>query len=1379
MKKFNQYINEGIRDKMTPKEGALDKLYSLMDELIVMLLEDEYFDTYEDAKKFLTSEYMIDNLVRMKGFELNTDDIYVEITQFNLDDYLYLNNLPLKFAFDKNHKDDMSIMGSDAYNKAYKRLYYEDEQTKEEREQRRRMFNEGVRHLMTGKSEEDILKSLDKLSIKDKFYRSCEYGMFDIIKDMLDNGDITMEWKDDALTNAAWYRRFDVVKFLLDNGVPASQRAFMFGVRAGNYDIVKLFLDRGVNPYGNDSEAFRMAAMPYNKMEKIHNLLKQYGKTFEGIRDKMLPKSEEDILKSLSNLSLDEKFIKLHNNNTLHLMSNEDIKDAIKILLKVRPSYVFTTLNYKYEELSKIVTDEEIKDALSRNLKVYSNHLIGYKEEDSLKFSEIYLYLYKHGYTFDKFDRTGSFWFKHHTKDSYSGGHFSINGYSKLKDAIDYVERMEKLSEGIRDKMTPKSDDDILKSLKGLSPHQKLILGCKNDSIIAVKQAMEETDDEDLIHMDGEWPLRLAIKNNSYNVVKYLLDNGSDVHALDDDGFWLARGNREMLKLLKQYESNVLLEMNNDIDNAREVFIIINNEDELNQLKKIADELGYIWHFSVINSPCYVFFRLDNKRVLNASYNSMIHHLDNLKTDSTWNGLYTKLYTFKDIKIFQEILKSGKILPNKPNYKPKKFNKTFESNSDYPYRFKTEQEMINDYGENWMEVFGETGWNSDMNNLLGIDYPFMVDELNLDSTSPMNDDFEDINGIDWSICPKMLTKNKPTKPNYKPKKFNKTFESFNNYNYYNIISKKNTTWKYRFKTEEEFIKEFGKYWQSDVNWNSNGDMDYLFGIDFDNYLNDEGFASIRNKGFRGPYNWTICNEMLIQNIEKPNYSPKKFNRTFEKINEEYETSLIKEVRDSYYFSKYNSLLIIFNSNIEEDKYNKTIELLQDTLNVIMPRFHECHRSEEQFYVVIYINNNSNKMETGWGPLSTLIHSHFVKTYCKYKKPFYIDDINTLEKINNILKYAEIRPNYKPKKFNITFESIENKYPFNKILIHIRNEIEKEKILKDLWKLGYTWSTYKHLTEWDDRILNATRYTDFMLYVGLKNHFLQYGSNVNVVDIQNDYDPHIYTIDNWIKIKNILNYGNIPNYKPKKFNRTLESGNSAEEAREITVLIYNLDELKLLDNAIRPLGYIIPESFFGNDFRYIPINIFLELKWKSVTQTMLTPEQRKNFKNIRMLDGVWDNELTIKNLPYILRILKADKIIENKPNYKPKKFNRTIENLNESIFHPNYDYTSVVISIKNIEELLKAKNYFHYYDFNNIYDGILYYLNDGNESYIRITDNGKLTYGTLNVLETNTSNSLNTYEKVYTINDLLSGLLDNIKKYGNIKPNYKPKKFNRT
>jgi len=38
-------------------------------------------------------------------------------------------------------------------------------------------------------------------------------------------------------------------------------------------------------------------------------------------------------------------------------------------------------------------------------------------------------------------------------------------------------------------------------------------------------------------------------------------------------------------------------------------------------------------------------------------------------------------------------------------------------------------------------------------------------------------------------------------------------------------------YKYRYKTEKELFKEFGEYWEENVDMNDDGHMDYLLGSD--------------------------------------------------------------------------------------------------------------------------------------------------------------------------------------------------------------------------------------------------------------------------------------------------------------------------------------------------------------------------------------------------------------------------------------------------------------------------------------------------------------------------------------------------------------------
>jgi hypothetical protein len=94
-------------------------------------------------------------------------------------------------------------------------------------------------------------------------------------------------------------------------------------------------------------------------------------------------------------------------------------------------------------------------------------------------------------------------------------------------------------------------------------------------------------------------------------------------------------------------------------------------------------------------------------------------------------------------------------------------------------------------------------------------------------------------------------------------------------------------YKYRFKTEKEFIEEYGVYWRRIVGWNYNGLMDHFLGNDFEvnvNDLNDRQIFNMfdsfynqyycpnYNMGKNQPHKWNIFKNMLKRKV---NYEPKK------------------------------------------------------------------------------------------------------------------------------------------------------------------------------------------------------------------------------------------------------------------------------------------------------------------------------------------------------------------------------------------------------------------------------------------------------------------------------------------------------------------------
>ena len=79
---------------------------------------------------------------------------------------------------------------------------------------------------------------------------------------------------------------------------------------------------------------------------------------------------------------------------------------------------------------------------------------------------------------------------------------------------------------------------------------------------------------------------------------------------------------------------------------------------------------------------------------------------------------------------------------------------------EYKYRFKTEIEIIKEYGYDWLNIYN---WNPLMNSLLGV-----VCKLKIDDLSTFSGRYSNENG-NWFIDKHMLTKI-DIRPNYKPKK---------------------------------------------------------------------------------------------------------------------------------------------------------------------------------------------------------------------------------------------------------------------------------------------------------------------------------------------------------------------------------------------------------------------------------------------------------------------------------------------------------------------------------------------------------------------------------------------------------------------------------
>jgi ankyrin repeat protein len=141
--------------------------------------------------------------------------------------------------------------------------------------------------------------------------------------------------------------------------------------------------------------------------------------------------------------------------------------------------------------------------------------------------------------------------------------------------------------ESIRDKMTPKSEEDIKKYVMSKDPYRKLMDGAREDVLWLVEYAINNganvlkwkndalviaadnghtdiikflLDNGADIHHNEDWALRSASRAGYSETVKFLLDNGADVHAYVDQALsWAcALGNDvETVKILLDYGADM------------------------------------------------------------------------------------------------------------------------------------------------------------------------------------------------------------------------------------------------------------------------------------------------------------------------------------------------------------------------------------------------------------------------------------------------------------------------------------------------------------------------------------------------------------------------------------------------------------------------------------------------------------------------------------------------------------------------------------------------------------------------------------------------------------------------------------------------------
>jgi len=162
-----------------------------------------------------------------------------------------------------------------------------------------------------------------------------------------------------------------------------------------------------------------------------------------------------------------------------------------------------------------------------------------------------------------------------------------------------------------------------------------------------------------------------------------------------------------------------------------------------------------------------------------------------------------------------EMLTQKPLPPAKRGRKPKAA--ATAQPTTWNYRFKTEQEFIDYFGDDWRITANWSAVNKNMDYLLGqriVDTPKSRKFIeNFEKRGSQLIDTKKILGItsgvddEWSINELMLIQEPlPTA----------------------AATAQSTTWTWRYKTEEEFERDYGKNWRGSF-WTSGNEKDYLFG----------------------------------------------------------------------------------------------------------------------------------------------------------------------------------------------------------------------------------------------------------------------------------------------------------------------------------------------------------------------------------------------------------------------------------------------------------------------------------------------------------------------------------------------------------------------
>ena len=199
--------------------------------------------------------------------------------------------------------------------------------------------NEGVKDYLKPKSDEDLNKSLEKLTPEQKFFKGCEHGILSWVKDTIKDGVNPTCSENSGIVIASEEGHIDIVKYLLKNEKvdPSDQNnnAIFFAIDYDRYDVVKLLLsdERVKNELIKNNE-LKYVEEYFEKVRKsktVQDILENSKDNFNIKKfESFIMEKKDDKLQKVMSV---EKIAKKHN------FDEKELKKYVKAAMKIERTH--------------------------------------------------------------------------------------------------------------------------------------------------------------------------------------------------------------------------------------------------------------------------------------------------------------------------------------------------------------------------------------------------------------------------------------------------------------------------------------------------------------------------------------------------------------------------------------------------------------------------------------------------------------------------------------------------------------------------------------------------------------------------------------------------------------------------------------------------------------------------------------------------------------------------------------------------------------------------------------------------------------------------------------------------------------------------------